>query len=198
MDRGVKIAEMLGKHALAGQWARVRDSIRRNILAKAWNPGIEAFAQSYGSDELDAANLLMPFYGFLDPLDARYVATVRATRRELCRDGLMYRYRNADDFGLPQSSFTVCTFWMIKSLYLIGEREEAERLFAQVLGQANHLGLFSEGIEFDTKRLTGNFPQGYSHLALIDTAITLGGRRVDEDSRILHALETPAAGEGAS
>lgn len=198
MDRGVRIAEMLGRHTLAGQWARVRDSIRRNILAKAWNPHIEAFAQSYGSDELDAASLLLPFYGFLDPQDPRYVATVHRTRRELCRDGLMYRYKNADDFGLPQSSFTVCTFWMIKSLYLIGEREEAEGLFAQLLGYANHLGLYSEGIEFDTKRLTGNFPQGYSHLALIDTAITLGGRRVDEDSQILQVLQTAAVGGEAS
>jgi GH15 family glucan-1,4-alpha-glucosidase len=193
MDRGVKIAEMLGRHALAAQWARVREGIRRNILAKGWNPRVEAFTQYYGGDDLDASNLLMPFYGFLDPQDPRYVATVRRTHQELSRDGLMYRYKNPDDFGLPQSSFTVCTFWMIKSLYLIGEREEAQRLFADLLGYANHLGLFSEGIEFQSKRLTGNFPQGYSHLALIDTAITLAGGRVDEDSRILKALQTPGA-----
>jgi GH15 family glucan-1,4-alpha-glucosidase len=198
MDRGVKIAAMLRRHALAAQWARVRDSIRRDILAKAWNPRVEAFSQYYGGEELDAANLLMPFYGFLDPQDPRYVATVLQTRRELARDGLMYRYRNADDFGLPQSSFTVCTFWMIKSLYLIGEREEAERLFAQVLGYANHLGLFSEGIEFDSKRLTGNFPQGYSHLALIDTAITLAGGPVHEESQMLRALQTPSPGGPSS
>jgi GH15 family glucan-1,4-alpha-glucosidase len=190
IDRGVKIARMLGKNELAAEWERLRERIRQNVLSKGWNPEVQAFTQSYGSTDLDASTLLMPFYGFIDPLDPRYVATVRRTRGELARDGLMYRYRNADDFGLPRSSFTVCSFWMIKSLYLIGEREEAERLFAALMARSNHLGLFSEGIDFETGQLTGNFPQGYSHLALIDTAITLAGGRMDEESRILRTLRT--------
>ena len=85
----------------------------------------------------------------------------------------MYRYNNPDDFGRPKSSFTVCTFWMIKSLYLIGRERQAIEMFEQVLQYGNHLGLFSEDISFETKRLLGNFPQGYSHIALIDTAMTI-------------------------
>ena len=88
----------------------------------------------------------------------------------------MYRYLNEDDFGKPQSSFTACTFWLLRSLYKIGETEKAERMFEQVLQYSNHLGLLSEDIDFQTKRPLGNFPQGYSHLALIDTILTLNDR----------------------
>ena len=88
-------------------------------------------------------------------------------------NGLMYRYKNKDDFGLPSSSFTVCTIWMINSLYKIGEEKKAIKLFNKLLSYSNHLNLFSEDIDFKTKELLGNFPQAYSHLALIDTAITL-------------------------
>ena len=89
----------------------------------------------------------------------------------------MYRYKNKDDFGLPASSFVVCNFWLINSLHRIGEREQAIRLFEQLLKYANHLGLFSEDIDFRTKRLLGNFPQAYSHLALIETAANLSSKK---------------------
>ena len=85
----------------------------------------------------------------------------------------MYRYNSKDDFGLPSSAFTICTFWLIRALYVIGQREEARCLFEEVLTDGNHLGLFSEDINFDTKELLGNFPQAYSHLALVNTAILL-------------------------
>src|SRR5690606_17695910 len=124
----------------------VREAIRNDILEQGWNPEVGAFTQFYGSADLDAANLLMLDYGFLKARDPRYVQTVLKTRERLCVDGLTYRYRNADDFGRPTTAFTVCTFWMIKSLYLIGRRKEAIGMFDKVLGYANHLGLFSEGI----------------------------------------------------
>jgi GH15 family glucan-1,4-alpha-glucosidase len=89
----------------------------------------------------------------------------------LCTDGLMYRYKNNDDFGEPSSSFTICTFWLIDSLHKIGETDKARAYFDQLLSYSNHLGLFSEDIDFKTKRLLGNFPQAYSHLALIETAV---------------------------
>ena len=152
--------------------------IKANILAKGWDPNLKAFTQVYGEPHLDAATLLMEHYGFIPAKDPKYINTVRLTYEQLSRDGLMYRYRNADDFGPPTSSFTVCTFWLIKSLYKIGEKNEAKRLFEQVLSHANHVGLFSEGIDFATKRLLGNFPQAYSHLALIDTAITFSGEDI--------------------
>jgi GH15 family glucan-1,4-alpha-glucosidase len=100
----------------------------------------------------------------------------------------MYRYRNADDFGTPQSSFTVCTFWLISALYKIGEKRKAKEMFQNVLSYRNHLGLLSEDIDFETKRLLGNFPQVYSHVALIDAAITLCGEGVTDQPHELKAI----------
>ena len=115
----------------------------------------------------------MESYGFIDAKHPKYVSTVKAIEKELSNDGLLYRYKNKDDFGLPTSSFTICTFWFINSLYKIGEEEKAVRQFEKLLSYSNHLGLFSEDIDFKTKRLLANFPQAYSHLALIETAINL-------------------------
>jgi alpha,alpha-trehalase len=179
LDRAVKIAQLLGKASDAQEWGVHRDRIRADILKKGWNETLQSFTQSYGDENLDASNLLIEHYGFVEPTDPRYVSTVRRSYEELCQDGLMYRYKNQDDFGRPESSFTVCTLWMIKSLYRIGEKDLARSMFDQLLQYGNHLGLFSEDIEFKTKRLLGNFPQGYSHLALIDTAIQLS-EGVDE------------------
>jgi GH15 family glucan-1,4-alpha-glucosidase len=140
---------------------------------------------------MDASNLLMEAYDFIDAMDPRYIATVKKTKAELCRDGLMYRYKNQDDFGLPKSSFTVCTFWMIKALYKIGEKTEARDMFERLLSYSNHLGLFSEDIDFETKRLLGNFPQGYSHIALIDTAMTLSELQVTDEQKMKSLLRYP-------
>ena len=118
----------------------------------------------------------------------KFISTVKKIKDELCRDGLMYRYKNQDDFGKPSSSFTVCTFWLIKSLYRIGEKEEAKKMFNNILKYSNHLGLYSEGMDFDTKRLLGNFPQAYSHLALIDTALTLSDYQLRKDTVIEDVL----------
>jgi GH15 family glucan-1,4-alpha-glucosidase len=98
----------------------------------------------------------------------------------------MYRYKNPDDFGKPKSAFTVCTFWMIKSLWQIGEKETAQKMFDDVLKHSNHLGLLSEDMDFETKRLLGNFPQAYSHLALIDTAIALSGGDMNVSKKIFN------------
>lgn len=187
LDRGVKIAGLLGQAAQAGPWAEERERVREDILANGWSEKAGAFTQRYGSDNLDASVLLMASYGFIEPDDPKFVATVRKIREELSRDGLMFRYKNDDDFGTPSSSFSVCSFWMVKALWQIGEHDEAERLFNRLLGYANHLGLFSEDIDFKTKELLGNFPQGYSHLALIDCAILLGGVRAP-GSRVLAQL----------
>jgi GH15 family glucan-1,4-alpha-glucosidase len=113
----------------------------------------------------------MEYYGFIEGKDPKYVKTVKAIEKELMHNDLLYRYKNEDDFGLPSSSFTVCTFWFINSLYKIGEEVKAKALFNKLLGYSNHLGLFSEDIDFNSKRLLGNFPQAYSHLALIDNAL---------------------------
>jgi GH15 family glucan-1,4-alpha-glucosidase len=173
MDRAVRIAKFFGKEQDVKDYAYWRDQIKADILKKGRDSHTNALTQFYGSTSMDAANLLAQQYGFLSSKDPVYIDTVLHTYDKLSKDGLMYRYNSPDDFGQPKSSFTVCTFWMIKSLYLIGREKEAIEMFEQVLKYSNHLGLFSEDIDFKSKRLLGNFPQGYSHIALIDTALTL-------------------------
>ncbi|MGB3607605.1 MAG: glycoside hydrolase family 15 protein [Psychroserpens sp.] len=173
VDKAVKVAEILGKTHKLKKWLALETEIKADIMINAWNEDVKAFTQSYGSSDLDASVLLMEPYGFIDAKDTKYVSTVKAIEKELSNDGLLYRYKNKDDFGLPSSSFTICTFWFINSLYKIGEEHKAKDLFDQLLTYSNHLGLFSEDIDFETKRLLGNFPQAYSHLALIETAINL-------------------------
>ena len=102
-------------------------------------------------------------YGFIDADDIRYHKTVKAVKKSLLHKGLMYRYNTHDDFGCPSSAFTICTFWLIRALYVIGEKDEARCLFDEILQYSNHLGLFSEDIDFETKEQLGNFPQAYSH-----------------------------------
>ena len=170
IDRAVKIGEILRKGVNDRKWKELRKEIYEDIYHKGWNEEVQAYTQSYGSTDLDASTLLMESYGFIKARDPRYISTVKATERELCYNGLLFRYKNKDDFGLPSSSFTICTFWFINSLFKIGEQEKAREMFDRLLSYSNHLGLFSEDIDFETKRLLGNFPQAYSHLALIETA----------------------------
>lgn len=189
MDRGVKLAELLERHEYIRRWTPVRDAIRRDIMKKGWNKELGAFTQAYDNTAMDAANLLMASYDFIDPLDPKFVGTVERTRKALTRNGLMYRYKNDDDFGTPQSAFTICSFWMVKALCQTGRKKEATALFEKLLLHSNHLGLFSEDMDFESKRLLGNFPQGYSHLSLIDAAIALSETEVDEDEMILKAVQ---------
>jgi GH15 family glucan-1,4-alpha-glucosidase len=171
------------------QWVKLLDRIKDDILKNAWNGEIGAFTQAYGGVELDASTLLMESYGFIDAKDPRYVSTVKIIQKELGSNGLMYRYKNRDDFGLPKSSFTICSFWLVNALFNIGEKEEAKRLFNQLLSYSNHLGIFSEDIDFESKRLLGNLPQAYSHLALIETAINLAEGNITEEEQLLEAIQ---------
>ena len=173
IDRSIKVAELFKKGKKIKKWILLRDNIKKDILSKGWNKNKRAFTQSYNSSDLDASVLLMEPYGFISANDPKYISTVHAIEKELSNDGLLYRYKNEDDFGLPSSSFTVCTFWFIDALNKIGEREKAKKLFDKLLSYSNHLGLFSEDLDFKTKELLGNFPQAYSHLALIETAMNL-------------------------
>jgi GH15 family glucan-1,4-alpha-glucosidase len=187
IDKALKVAKLLGKETKIARWETVEQTIRKDIMDNAWNEKVQAFTQSYHSDDLDASVLLMESYGFIDAKHPKYVSTVKAIERDLCFEGLLYRYKNQDDFGLPSSSFTICTFWFINSLYKIGEEQKAKEQFDKLLSYSNHLGLFSEDIDFKTKRLLGNFPQAYSHLALIETAINLS--RVTKNEEIKHSIQ---------
>jgi GH15 family glucan-1,4-alpha-glucosidase len=175
LDRGMRIATRLGMTEYVERWTTLCDEIKEDIYKNGWNSEVGAFVQSYESDQLDASNLLMEYYGFIEAGDPRYVATVMKSKEQLCENGLMYRYRAADDFGAPSSSFTVCTFWLVYSLHRIGMQEEARAIFDDVLAKRNSLGLLSEDISFKTGRLLGNFPQAYSHLALITCASLISG-----------------------
>lgn len=186
IDRAIKVAELLGKKRKLEKWHAIENEIRQDILNNAWNDEVKAFTQSYGSKDLDASVLLMEAYGFIDAKDSKYISTVYAIEKELSNDGLLYRYKNQDDFGLPSSSFTICTFWFINSLYKIGEKQKAKQLFDKLLSYSNHLGLFSEDIDFKTKRLLGNFPQAYSHLALVETAINLS--KITDEEKIKETI----------
>jgi len=155
--------------------------IWNDIYESAWNEEVQAYTQSYGSKYLDASVLMMEAYGCVGAKDERFVKTVHAIEKELSHNGLLYRYKNEDDFGLPSSSFTVCSFWFVNALIKIGERKKARELFDKLLSYSNHLGLFSEDIDFETKRLLGNFPQAYSHLALIECAINFSKKERDEE-----------------
>lgn len=188
IDRAIKIAKLVNKKDYVKTWSELAETIQADILKNAWNEKIGAFTQSYESDDLDASTLLMESYGFIDAKDPKYISTVKATQKQLARDGLMYRYKNKDDFGTPSSSFTICSFWLINSLYKIGEKEEATKLFDQLLSYSNHVGLFSEDIDFKTKRLLGNFPQAYSHLALIETAMNVSGGRITKEEKIIESM----------
>ena len=186
IDRAIKVAQIFGKSRKIEKWTALEQEIKNDILTHAWNPEVNAFVQSYGSSHLDASVMLKESYVFIHAKDPKFVSTVYAIEQELSNDGLLYRYKNEDDFGLPSSSFTICTFWFINSLFKIGEEDKALAHFEQLLSYSNHLGLFSEDIDFKTKRLLGNFPQAYSHLALIECAINFSRKRSEE--KILESI----------
>ncbi|NND80174.1 MAG: glycoside hydrolase family 15 protein [Maribacter sp.] len=186
LDRAVKVARILKKTRKLEEWTQLEQQIKSDIYKNAWNPKVKAFTQSYGSTHLDASVLLMESYGFIDAKDPKFVNTVKAIEKGLSNDGLLYRYKNEDDFGLPSSSFTICTFWFINSLFKIGEEEKAMQHFEKLLSYSNHLGLFSEDIDFKTKKLLGNFPQAYSHLALIECAVNFSNKVTEE--KILESM----------
>lgn len=172
VDRGIKIARHLSKPELK-RWSRIRNWMRLDILSNAWNPERQAFTQSYDSIHLDASTLLMPAFGFISAKDPRMKSTIVQSEQHLMKNGLVYRYTNEDDFGFPENTFTICTFWMIDALAMAGETKKALYYFENILQYANHLGLFSEDVDPVQGRLTGNFPQGYTHVAIINTAMKL-------------------------
>lgn len=188
VDRAVKIASLLKRDLYTAPWIKLRDKIKADIVTHAWSDKKQAYSQAYGTDDLDASVLLMESLGFLEAKDPRYISTVDAIQKDLENEGLMFRYKNHDDFGLPKSAFTICSFWLANSLYKIGRKTEAKEKFRKLLSYSNHLGLYSEDLDFVTKRMLGNFPQAYSHLALIETAINISNGEITEEEEIREHL----------
>jgi GH15 family glucan-1,4-alpha-glucosidase len=170
IDRASLIAELLQRDYYAIEWRKEADIIKKEVHEKGWNEELQTFTQAYENKDADSSLLLMYFYDFINVDDERFVKTVQYIKKELYHEGLMYRYKAEDDFGVPTSSFTICTFWLIDALYMIGEKEEAKEIFENMISYSNHLGLYSEDLDFKSKRQLGNFPQAYSHLAFINTA----------------------------
>jgi alpha,alpha-trehalase len=175
LDRAVKLAPQLGQHAKTKEWEVVRDEIRNAVLERGWSERKQSYAQSFDSDELDAAQLLMPILGFLPATDERMRSTIDAIARELTEDGLVLRYRNeeglnADGLTGEEGTFVICSFWLVSALAKAGEVERAEALFDQLVGYANDLGLLAEEIDTANGEQLGNFPQAFSHIGLITAA----------------------------
>lgn len=130
LDRGARIAAKLGKEEFAARWREEAEAIRRDVMEHGWKSEIQSFSQAYGNLALDSSLLLMEPYGFIAANDPHYRKTVEAVRKALFRKGLMYRYNSEDDFGVPSSAFTMCTFWLIRALFVTGQRNEAKTLFS--------------------------------------------------------------------
>ena len=172
-DRLGRIAQRLGLPDRHDYWRGRADVIRENALARAWREDAGHFSASFDSDYLDASLLLLADIGFVAVDDPRYVATVEAIGRDLRRGHGLFRYVAPDDFGSPETSFTICMFWYIDALSAIGRKQEARELFERVLAHRNHLGLLSEDMGFEDGEGWGNFPQAYSHVGLIMAAMRL-------------------------
>ena len=178
-DRAARSVEEQGLDGPVGRWRAIADEIHAEVCREGFDAKLGAFTQSFSSPRLDASLLMMPLVGFLPATDSRVVGTVAAMERELVRDGLVERYRaddeNVDVDGLPpgEGVFLPCSFWLVQVLTLQGRLDEAQALFERLLALRNDLGLLSEEYDVDAGRLVGNFPQAFSHIGLVNTAVLL-------------------------
>jgi GH15 family glucan-1,4-alpha-glucosidase len=174
-DRGAKTVE---QHRLAGpaaHWATLSQRIHDEVCALGFDRERRTFTQAYGSKELDASLLLSSILGFLPPRDPRIIGTIDAIERELMVDGFVHRYQTHDDGNVDgmeghEGAFLACSFWLVDALVLAGRRDEATALFERLLEVRNDVGLLSEEFDPVARRLLGNFPQAFSHVALINSA----------------------------
>jgi GH15 family glucan-1,4-alpha-glucosidase len=185
-DRAVKAVESFGRPGPVERWRGLRETIRADICRHGFSEAKNAFVQYYGGSTLDASLLLMAEVGFLPPEDPRFRGTVEAIERELMFDGLVLRYRSEDDVdGLPggEGAFLACSFWLADAYGMMGRESDAERLFEHLLSLRNDLGLLAEEYDPRAKRQLGNFPQGFSHIALVNAANNLISSRGPAEQR---------------
>lgn len=179
-DRAIKSAEAHNLPGPLDHWRKIRERIHNDVCARGFNNELCSFVRIYGSKELDASLLLLPAIGFLPPQNPRIIGTIEAIERGLMYDGLVRRYdTETSDDGLPagEGMFLACSFWLADAYLMLGRRDDAVRLFERLLSLRNELGLLSEQYEPCTRRLVGNFPQAFSHLALVNTASNLAHDR---------------------
>ncbi|MBU1850626.1 MAG: glycoside hydrolase family 15 protein, partial [Nanoarchaeota archaeon] len=172
MDRAQKIAKHLGKEKLMTKWSKLKDKIKEDILENGWSKKKESFTMFYGSDDLDAANLMVSYHEFMDHKDVRMKKTILKIKKELADGFKVKRYKLVDDFGESKSYFTICCFWLLDALYNIGRQKQARSIYQKLIKYSNHLGLYSEDLSKNNS-LIGNFPQAYTHIAMINSSILL-------------------------
>jgi GH15 family glucan-1,4-alpha-glucosidase len=186
LDRAVKGIEQLGLDGPVERWRELRDAIHRQVCRHGYDPHRNTFVQYYGAKELDASLLMLPLVGFLPPGDPRIRGTVEAIERELLQDGFVIRYPTRPEVdGLPpgEGVFLACTFWLADNRALLGRHAEARDCFERLLDLQNDVGLLSEQYDPVAKRFTGNFPQAFSHVSLINTACNLSHKPGPADVR---------------
>ncbi|MET0491425.1 MAG: glycoside hydrolase family 15 protein [Acidimicrobiales bacterium] len=171
LERATALAEHLGASPRVQAWARTQDEIRQAILGEGWSNRVNAFTQSFGSDDLDASNLMLPLVGFLPADDPRVLSTIDATEERLTDErGLVYRYRAGDGLDGEEGAFLLCTFWLAQALAMAGQVDRARTVFERAAAFANDVGLLAEEVDPSSGELLGNFPQAFSHIGLVNAA----------------------------
>jgi GH15 family glucan-1,4-alpha-glucosidase len=185
LDRGMKIAEVRS-FPCDGIWKEQRDKIYNSIFTDFWDEKKQAFVQYPGAETVDASSLFLPLFRFISPKDPRFLSTLKRIEEELVTDSLVYRYRPElaapDGFVSKEGTFSMCTFWYVECLSRSGQLDKARFVFEKMLGYANHLGLYSEQLGFKGEHL-GNFPQAFTHLALISAALNLDEQYDDNQNK---------------
>jgi GH15 family glucan-1,4-alpha-glucosidase len=176
-DRAVRAVEEHDLDGPADKWRELRERVHAEVCERGFDDELDSFVQSYGSKELDASLLLLPLVGFLPADDPRVAGTIAAVERELLQDGLVLRYRTHESGvdGLPpgEGVFLPCSFWLVDCYELVGRHDDAHALFERLICLANDVGLLAEEYDPEAKRLLGNFPQAFTHLALVNSALNI-------------------------
>ncbi len=196
VDRGVRLARKMKDAERAERWSGIREEIKNEIIERGWSEEKQSFTIAYERDEMDASLLHMPLFGFMEPNDPKMKSTVKRIIEELGRGDFILRYNMPDDQGETKAAMIICNLWLAQVLAMQGEYEDAKRRFELVLEHGNHVNLFSENLHPETGELTGNFPQAYTHIAIINTAILLerlNPKKKSENGGGKDAASTPAA-----
>jgi pentatricopeptide repeat protein len=172
-DRLARIAGQIGRQEQSQLWRGRADAMRERILKEAYDPDKDAIMETWGGTRLDASTLVLAELGFISAEDPRFLGTVAAVEKYLKHGDYVFRYVDEDDFGTPHTSFNLCTFWYIDALARVGRRDEARDLFNKMLARRNDLGLLSEDLDPRSGELWGNFPQTYSMVGIIQSAVRL-------------------------
>jgi GH15 family glucan-1,4-alpha-glucosidase len=195
LDRAIELAPMIRAEHRVQEWSSVRREIRAVIEDEGWSERAGAYAQSFGSDELDASCLLLLMTGFLPPTDPRMRATVEAIAARLTdKHGFVYRYRTPDGLDGEEGTFAICTFWLVQCLAELGEVTRARDLFDSLVSFANDVGLFAEQIDTATGELVGNFPQAFTHIGLVNAAWAIARAEGSVDERTLRDAKARRSG----